>query len=746
MSSKVPIARRLASVLTVIAIPLTFLLVGCAGGSASEGAPTSGGAAPGDSSSIGGGSGSGSGSGTGSSDPGTTPSTPPPPIAPANGPATLRLTSKVGGTAVPFSVGYSFRQGDIPSGKYIAASGEDLRGFQASVKNRWRDGSVKFAILSGSIGLGANAERALEIGPADSDATGAALDLEALKATGVSAAISYGAYGTVTWTNGDWDNPFLSWVSGPEMSSWVYRRAIGADQHLVAWAEVRLYRGGAVEIVPWIENGYLLRPDPGMRSGTATFSINGQVRFTGDITLYNHTRAVLASGQTLSHWVSGDPELSFKHDTSYLQSTGLVPAYRATTSAESSVFARVATSYTPLAQHNFPNGMGAAGFHPSIGPLPEWDVVYLTSDADPRAWRAVQINGYAAGRYGYHFRDEATNRAPLLSSHPNLVLGSGSGISGIGSSSKNQHTPAASGGSGPSFTNSHMPAIGYLPYLMTGRWYFLDEMQLLASAMLFKQNDTSRGFEGGVILANVGANTTRGAAWTLRALAAAAVTTPDADTPLRTALVGNVEANIDFYFQRYVAQANNPLGFVQPYSDYSVGDGKIDSAPWMEDFLTWAFGNLKAVQAHGAAHDDKLDAFLDWKYRSIVGRFGPNSPGNWSYRNAAVYTIPYAPSENPDWSGGTGPWYADWGAVFAAAGLSYGSGTSLLGSYIDDTGLASSYWGNLQPALAYAVEHGAVGAMDAYNRMVNASNWTTAVVQFNAHTPVWSVKPRNSAY
>jgi len=121
---------------------------------------------------------------------------------------------------------------------------------------------------------------------------------------------------------------------------------------------------------------------------------------------------------------------------------------------------------------------------------------------------------------------------------------------------------------------------------MPGRWYFLDEMQLLASAMLFKQNDTSRGFEGGVILANVGANTTRGAAWTLRALAAAAVTTPDADTPLRTALVGNVEANIDFYFQRYVAQANNPLGFVQPYSDSSVGAGMIDSAPWMEDYLT----------------------------------------------------------------------------------------------------------------------------------------------------------------
>src|SRR5690606_5283420 len=209
---------------------------------------------------------------------------------------------------------------------------------------------------------------------------------------------------------------------------------------------------------------------------------------------------------TLSHWVSGDPELSFKHDTSYLQSTGLVPAYRATTSAESSVFARVATSYTPLAQHNFPNGMGAAGFHPSIGPLPEWDVVYLTSDADPRAWRAVQVNGYAAGRYGYHFRDENTNRAPLLSSHPHLVLSAGSGITGIGSSSSDKYTPPASGGSAPVFTNSHMPSIGFMAYLVTGRWYFLDEMQILSSAMLLKQSDVTRNEAQGVILASAGSN------------------------------------------------------------------------------------------------------------------------------------------------------------------------------------------------------------------------------------------------
>lgn len=669
-----------------------------------------------------------------------------PPPSPVAGSANLRLVSAAGGSGLPFTVGYAFRQGDIPGGRFITAGGSNVRGFQASVKNRWRDGSVKFAVLSGLIDMPANSEQTLTIGWTDSSPSSSPLTLADLKATGVSASISYGAYGTATWSGAAWDTPFLQWISGAEMSSWIYRQPIGTDQHLVAWIEVRMYRGGAVELVPWIENGYLLRAAPGERSGTAVFSLNGSARFSRDITLYNHTRAVLGEGQALSYWLGADPKVSFRHDMGYLQLTGLVPAYRGVTAANARVFDRIAVSYTPLGQHEYPNGMGSGGFHPSIGPLPEWDVVYMTSDGDRRAWLAVQINAYAAGRYGYHFRDESTNRAPRLSSYPNLVLGSGAGISSGGASSKSQYTPAPTGGTPPAFASSHMPAIGYMAYLVTGRWYFLDEMQLLSSAMFLKQTDTSRNFSDGLILSFVGANTTRGAAWALRALADCAAVTPDDDQPMKSELVGSLERNIDWHYSRYVGQPSNPLGLAQPYSDYTPGDGKIDSASWMEDFLTWSFGNMKSVQAHSAAYDGKLDQFLAWKFRSIVGRLGANEAGNWSYRRAAPYTVPYAPSESVDWAGGTGPWYANWGAAYAAAGLAYEAGTTLLDSYIDGDGLSTAYWGNLQPALAYAVEFGAAGALEGYDRMVTAPNWPSAAKWFDSDTPVWSVRPRNVAY
>lgn len=671
-----------------------------------------------------------------------------PPPSPVIGSSTLRLTSTSTGAGLPFSAGYAFRQGDIPSGKYITASSSGLRSFQAAVKNRWHDGSIKFAVLSGRIDLQANIEQTVTIGWTDSPPSSAVLRLDDLKSTGVTASISFGSYGTASWSGSAWDAPFLSPVSGPEMSSWVYRQPIGGDQHLVGWMEVRLYRGGAVEIVPWIENGYLLRADPGERSGMATFSVNGTPRFSGSLTLFNHTRAVLASGLVLSHWLNGDPGITFKHDMGYLQLTSLVPAYRGVTAAGSAALTRQVINYTPLGQANYPTAMGTAGYHPSIGPLPEWDVVYMTSDGNPNAWRSVQVNAYSAGRYGYHFRDESTNRAPRLSSYPNLVLGPGSGISGIGSSTKSQFTPAASGGAPSTFANSHMPAIGLMAYLVTGRWYFLDEMQLLSSAMYLKQSDAARQYSQGVLVTSAGANTTRGAAWTLRALADVASITPDEDMPLKSEYVGSINSNIGWYHARYVAQPNNPLGLMQPYEDYTPGDGKIDSAIWMEDFLTWSFGNIKSVQAYDAVNEGKLDQLLAWKFRSIVGRLGANEPGQWSYRNAAAYTIPYAPGEaaSCDWIGGTGPWYPNWGASYTAAGNTYTEGNTLLGAYIDGDGLSTSYWGNLQPAIAYAVEHGAIGALDAYNRMVGASNWQSAARYFDTDTPVWSVRPRNISY
>lgn len=654
--------------------------------------------------------------------------------------------STEGGASVPFAFGQAFRKGDVPSGATVTADG--VSDFQVTVKNRWRDGSVKFALLAGRVALTPNAARAITLRSAASGATGVALTTADLKATGVETSISFTPHGTVSWSGADWDTPFITWAQGPQMSSWIYRKPIGSDAHLVGWIEVRLYAGGSVEVVPWIENGYLLKPAPGERSGTASFTLGGTRRFDAPITLYNHTRTYLGSGTTFSHWLGNSPSLTVRHDTNYLMATRLVPNYVAVTGPSSPLWSGTTTSFTPLAQHDFPSTMGNAGYHKSIGPLPEWDVAYLTSGGDPRAWRAVQVHGYAAGRYGYHLRDETTNRAVRSSMYPTLVLGTGMNIPDTGASTTNRYTPTPSGGAPAKYTPSHGPSIGFMAYLLTARWYFIDEMQLLAGAMSLKDDDAGRLGGQGVINGSSAAWQTRGSAWALRDLMLAAAMTADDDAPMKTELVAKVQANIDFYHARHVAQPSNPLGVVQPSGNYSPGSGRYEQGLWQDDFLTGIWGWLKDVEVHSAAYDAKLDAWLAYKYRSPVGRLGDGSAGTYCYRRATPYQAPIAPSETPNWNSGGGPWYSGWGQVYAVLGYpnDCAASTALVGDGVGLPGpgeFPDAYWANFHPAIAYAVDHGAAGALDAYRRMVSASNYAAGAAGFNDR-PVWSVRPRSA--
>ena len=635
---------------------------------------------------------------------------------------------------MPFTIGQALREGHVPSGSSILA---DVPNVQAVIKSRWPDGSAKFAVLSGQVDLAANVWRSIGLSAGASPAATAPVSLTELKATGASASVQFGSFGTASWSAGDWDTPTQNWVSGPQMSSWIYRKPIGGDPHLTASLEVRAYKGGRVEVLPWIENGFLRVASPTSKTGTATFTLNGTQRFAQALALLNHQRAVLASSTTLTHWTGGDPQITPRHNTAYLMSSKLVPNYRGVTSASSPLFGSLPSGYTPLAQASFPDSMGSAGYDPSIGLLPEWDVAYLTTGGDPRAFRGVLINGYAAGRYGIHYRDETTGRPLAFSSYPNLVMGEGSGVIGIGASTTNSYTPTATGGSPPAYNNTHHPSMGYMAYLLSGWNYYLEETQLLATANFLKQNDSTRKTTQGVLETTTGANTTRGAAWAIRTLAQAAAITPDSD-PLRAQFVASIDANIAYYHGRYIATPNNPLGLVEPYSNYNTGDPWTSSI-WMDDFFTAAFGYLKELQV--TSQQTKLDDFLAWKYRSVVGRLGGSGADQFSYRYGAQYTVNYAPSATANWSSGAGPWYATWGAVARAMAIptTGNFGEPLESGYPTEP---TGYWGNLMPALSYAVDHGAVGAADAWTRVTTASNFPTQAAGYN-NQPVWGVKPRS---
>lgn len=661
------------------------------------------------------------------------------------------LTSTVGGTNLPFAIGHAFKQGDVPNASVLGA---DIA-VQVTAKNAWPDGSVKFALISGRKTLTANVPATVTLSNTGTVASGSNLTTTDLKTamSGQTCSIACGAFGTVSWATTDFDSPFLSWVSGPAMSSWIYRKSVGSDAHLVGWIEVRLYAGGVVEVLPWVENGYLNVSGHTNKSATYTFTLGGTQRFSAAINIPHHCRTPLVSGSALSYWLGTDPGVSVKHASSYMMATEMVPTYFATVPANSANVTGLPSTFTPLQRGSFNEPMGDAGYQASLGLIPEWDMLHVTTTASVSS--AIERNGYSAGRYSIYLRDETTNRPLKFSSYPTLLAdNSGSmGWTDIGASSTSSYTPVNSGTAPPTWDASHHPSVGYMAYLISGRFYHMETSQFAATALYLNASSAVRENASCIFQTWAGWQS-RASAWAVRTLAQACAITPDSDT-LKTEFVNAVDANINRQHATYVAQPNNIFGFMQNDVDFtdngSYGTNRYIVRTWMHDFYTGAFGFLHTLELGStAAIRSKSNQFFHWTARRIIGRFGSAASTDYLYRDAATYNYSQNPSDTPNYDG-TGPWYADWGAMYTAT-----MDHEYLGSppaKTDDGTLRggsagtymAGYWGNLQPALSYAVRHNVSGAALARARMTSASNWSTYSATGTTY-PVWTVMPKDKPY
>jgi hypothetical protein len=663
-------------------------------------------------------------------------------IGPPLANATIRLSGTSVVRAAPYCLGYAFRRGDVPAGKVVVPATGSM---QVVPKNVWPDGSLKFAVISGQADVTAAADTILSLVVAPAPASAPSqLSTAKLRATEIVAEVGCGTFGTVSWTGADWDAPFQTWVQGPVMSSWIYRKPVGMDKHLVAWLEVRLWASGAVEVLPWIENGYLKVAAPSNKSATFTFTLGKTQRMSAAIDVKHHQRTALINGTALSYWLGTDPGVIARHNVAYLQSTELVPTYQAVVDASAAAVTRLPATYLPLQAGSFnfdQDWMGSSGYQDPIGLLPQHDVLYLTTDAKV-AHAGVIRNGFSAGRYPLHYRDETTNRPLRFSTHPTLNIGNNQGFKDTGGSTTNSYTPAPTGGNGPTWDVAHSPSLGYMAYLITGRWYFMEEVQFATTANYLGNGDNQflRTGSKGLVKPEPGCWQTRSCAWDWRARVQALCVTPDADIALRSEFIASVEANVEYFHSKYVAQANNPFGWIRPGEGY--GDGSLrEGAPWQQDFVTAAFGySVSLGLPISTVATTKLAAFFQWKARSAVMRLGPK--GAFWYVNGAPYTATITPSRTPDYENGTGPWYesdtAVYNATYAVAPAWMGATEGVLAAEIMPG--ADAMWGNLIPAIAYAVRHNVPGAQEAYNRMQSASNWPALRAAFNTR-PVWSVMP-----
>ncbi|WP_041577116.1 hypothetical protein [Bdellovibrio bacteriovorus] len=675
------------------------------------------------------------------------------------------VESTVNRQNAPFTIGQSFAPGDVPMGKDIVTDSSDVK-FQAVIQNRWPDGSAKFAIVSGLVGnLSAGVAKKIDV-YSGSQSAGVPLEESYLKSLSPAVHVSFTAgsgdkldvsLAPLIGVESKYDSSLgmhlpgrvYEFIKGPIMSSFVYSSAFGSDASLRAWFEVRVFRSGEVEIFPWSENGYLLKNGAAEKNGTFEVLVDGRTVFSESILLPHHGATPLLKGKTQSYFRSGVGSLIIKHDVAYIQKSRAVPTYYTESGMNATLVGNLVQDYTPLGVHNLSPSMGTAGYHPSIGLISEWDVSYLFTKADPKSFNAIVVNAMANGRYPIYYRDEKTNLPLKFSAFPNLCFNSANTNGGGGLSSVGQITSTGTGAAPQKFGTSHHHSIGFMAYLLTGRYFFMEVTQHAAVGFYLRQGDVGRKFSKGIIEGSAGANTTRGAAWVLRTLAQAIYVTPDSH-PLKSEFRKSLDENILYYHKMYVEGSNNPYGFTKPYSDYTPsGDNKWLSAIWMDDFQTGVFGYIYDLQLYDPGINIKMKEFFDWKSRAIVNRLGPSDDGaSYDFRFAAAYTVAMSPVDSASVVEATnpwivnGPWFSNWNLIMhesvPVADLNAGKPNMLFGAYFPGT---TSYWGNLQPAISYSVMHKAPGAAAAFGRLTGATNWPDFVKNCK-DGPVWCIKPR----
>jgi hypothetical protein len=318
---------------------------------------------------------------------------------------------------------------------------------------------------------------------------------------------------------------------------------------------------------------------------------------------------------------------------------------------------------------------------------------------DVRARDAMLNTADLAGSWSSHYRDRETGRPISLVDHPYLTLLGNRGDTFNPATNKYEAFPDCGGDcKTPNFSDSaHQPAFNYLPYLLTGDYYQLEELQFWTMYNLFQSNPGYRETSKGLF----NRDQVRGQAWSMRTLGEAAYITPD-DDPLKPQFQQFLANNLDWYNKTYTDNAGaNKLGVLT--NGYAiVYDNGIGLAPWQDDFFTQAIGHVSDLGF------TKAQDLLRWKTRFAIGRM---SDPEYCWIMAAVYSMKVRPSATADL-------YATFGEAYRATvppgfgDLACGSAAmaAKLGLKIGEMpGYAygsTGYPSNLQPALAYAAEVG----------------------------------------
>jgi hypothetical protein len=618
---------------------------------------------------------------------------------------TLHLRSTQTGVQV-FTAGLGFRKGDVPGVPQL-----QLVDSQVVVKARWNDGSVKHAIASGQISLLAGQTVDVPIDAVANGPGGIPLTAIDIANANPAAVVNLGAaIGTVSLQS-LLGAPVRTWISGPEMVEAHYRASPNGNGNIAVWFQVRYYKSGRIFVRTWVDNGRLDLTAVD-RTYVPNVSVGGVPIFdNGGVALnhYAHTR------WSQEAWIGTASPVEADIDTHYLVRTRLLPNYMINTPGDAALNALM-QSYVPMTNAGWTPNMGETGFQEQIGLLPMWDALYVTSHADPRARKAVLAGTLALNSYPIVWNDSLTLATPMPSARPTWTV-----------DGPNQGGATAIGAGSLVWDIAHHGSGGYLAYLISGDYYALETMADQA-ALCYLMNSSGNGSG----TARLMTGQTRGVAWCLRTLSQYAGIAPDGDA-IAADYRALLASNIAHWAGVVDTLGANVIGYFYEYDIDLYAPGTI--APWQQHFMMQSLGMGSDLEP--LTNMSNYVRVRDWLDRGAVGILGTSA--GYCFNYASVYNAKISNGGNGD----PASWYSTWAQVFAATHGSSSCGNALLGSSGGAPASTSTgYWGNLLPAIAYAVDHQAPGADAAWQRLTGASNWSVLRNSGFDNVPNWGIEPR----
>lgn len=403
----------------------------------------------------------------------------------------------------------------------------------------------------------------------------------------------------------------------------------------------------------------------------------------GETVLY---AATIKNQHYRTRWRWYSAERPVRTEIAPLIAAGLLPPYvedLATQCPPSQAF-----TYEPMGFAGVTKAMGSTGDRPDIGPLTECQADYVCTG---RNLATVMAQAEASGSFPWHYRDGETN-APL-DAYAKL------NASSYNSSNPNPYlaTQWALNGDNPDRLDNiqcdvaHHPNLAYLPFLLTGDPYYLEEAQNIVIYCITSQPWNGRMYDIYFAI--------RAHAWAARSTACTVIITPD-DVPQWLLPKG--------FFQRYLddnrdwmlgTYLNQPLGRKLPeiaaealraYGlERLIGAdprGPEGSAVAWERFATTerSFGdNDESPSApqgtYSQTYMEEFEAFVicwivmlgfddwrpiaEWKIQNTIARTSGTS--GW----CRAYSTPYREILRP---AADQPWCADWAASWALTAERYG--------------------------------------------------------------------------